>query len=146
MQALLIAVIAGLMACSPGAEKVRDGGMQIGDPAPHDAGDALDLIDGSARGEAGLDPDERLDASPPDDAAADEPLPVSDSDPLATAVDSWESLPIDGARCGNGTDTGVGVNRSTQSGDLVILMQGGGACWDGDSCFVKKASVHVEDV
>jgi len=42
-------------------------------------------------------------------------------------------VPIDGARCMNGSPTGIGVNLGT-NGDLVIYMEGGGACFNADTC------------
>ncbi|MGC3958041.1 MAG: pectin acetylesterase-family hydrolase [Verrucomicrobiota bacterium] len=60
-------------------------------------------------------------------------------------MDTWTFLPVAGAQCANGTPTGVGVNRSTLSANLVIMLEGGGACWDGESCFVNNAAVHVQD-
>lgn len=42
-------------------------------------------------------------------------------------------MPIDGAMCMDGSATGVGVNPGT-SGDLVIYLEGGGACFNAASC------------
>lgn len=64
---------------------------------------------------------------------------------IDTPADQWTWLPIDGARCANGTPTGVGINRSTVSNDLVIMLEGGGACWDADTCITTPAAVHLQD-
>ncbi len=65
--------------------------------------------------------------------------------PITTPVDQWTWLPIEGAHCANGTPTGIGINRSTMSNDLVIMFEGGGACWDATTCITTPAAVHLQD-
>lgn len=62
-----------------------------------------------------------------------------------TTPDTWVWVDIPGMTCGNGTPSGVGINRSTVSDDLFIYYQGGGACWDATTCFGTKTAIHVED-
>ena len=52
---------------------------------------------------------------------------------LGTTPKQWEYVPVDGTKCMNGTPTGIGVNLGT-SGDLLIYMEGGGACFNNDTC------------
>src|SRR5512143_506258 len=52
---------------------------------------------------------------------------------LGTTPKQWQYVPVDGAQCMNGTPTGIGVNLGT-SGDLVIYLEGGGACFNTDTC------------
>lgn len=47
----------------------------------------------------------------------------------------WTWVPFDGAYCANGSTTGIGVNTGTPGGRLVIFLMGGGACWDGFTCY-----------
>jgi hypothetical protein len=54
-------------------------------------------------------------------------------------------VPFPEAQCGNGTETGIGVNLSPGSKTLLIFLQGGGACWEVGACYVLKSAVHVED-
>jgi hypothetical protein len=54
---------------------------------------------------------------------------------------TWTWVDIDGAVCDDGTPTGVGVYL-TDSPNLVVFLQGGGACWDYSTCFVVRTSVH----
>jgi hypothetical protein len=43
---------------------------------------------------------------------------------------------IPGAACLDGSETGIAINPApTPSDDLLIFMEGGGACWDGTSCW-----------
>src|SRR4051794_23421324 len=52
---------------------------------------------------------------------------------LGTTPGQWDYVAIAGAKCMNGTDTGIGVNLGT-SGDLVIYLEGGGACFNSSTC------------
>lgn len=49
----------------------------------------------------------------------------------------WQTIQIDpatGASCGNGSPYKIFVNRSPSTSNLVVYMEGGGACWDEASC------------
>ena len=48
----------------------------------------------------------------------------------------WETVELsgDGAACGNGTPYRFFVNRTPQNSDVVIVYEGGGACWDQKAC------------
>jgi hypothetical protein len=129
--ALTLTACGSHSASDPQAGAARDAALL---PESADAAAA----DGATRDAASLDASQAADAG---DANAS----VSNSEPLDTPLDTWTFLPIAGARCGNGTATGIGVNRSNQSADLVIMLEGGGACWDGVSCFGTKSAVHIED-
>jgi len=65
--------------------------------------------------------------------------------PIDTPANTWTWVEIPGSQCANGTPAGFGVNRSTVGPDLFVFFQGGGACWDGMTCFVSKTSSHIED-
>lgn len=60
------------------------------------------------------------------------PLP-----PAVAGFFQWEmvELPVaSGASCGNGTPYRFFVNRTPLSRDLVMVYEGGGACWDQAAC------------
>lgn len=52
---------------------------------------------------------------------------------LGTTPKQWDYVAVPGSKCMNNTDTGIGVNLGT-SGDLVIYMEGGGACFNSSTC------------
>jgi hypothetical protein len=54
---------------------------------------------------------------------------------------AWTWLPIDGAVCDDGSPTGIGVF-PTDSPNLLVYLEGGGACWDYSTCFVVNTSTH----
>lgn len=48
----------------------------------------------------------------------------------------WTWVDFPDSQCGNGVPTGLGINPSPgASTDVVLYLQGGGACWDQFSCF-----------
>lgn len=57
---------------------------------------------------------------------------------------SWQWIDVPESVCGNGEPTGVAVNPSSSSEPWVIFFQGGGACWDVESCFVLKSAANIE--
>ena len=52
---------------------------------------------------------------------------------LGTTPKQWQYVPVDGSQCMDGSPTGIGVNLGT-SGDLVIYLEGGGACFNDGTC------------
>jgi len=57
--------------------------------------------------------------------------------------DVWTWVPIDGMECADGSPTGIGVNLTDTTDRVMIYMQGGGACWDLNTCFTLNAAVHI---
>jgi hypothetical protein len=62
--------------------------------------------------------------------------------PLATIPrnESWVFVPFADAYCADGTTTGIGVNLTSASDDLLIYLNGGGACWDEATCQASCAT------
>ena len=56
---------------------------------------------------------------------------------------SFTYAEVPGTACGNGTVTGVGLSPQTGSDTLVVVMNGGGACWDTFTCFGLNAATHL---
>lgn len=56
----------------------------------------------------------------------------------------WVFHPIDGMVCGGGDATGIGINEGSDPEAMVVIMAGGGACWDAGSCFVINAAANLE--
>ena len=52
---------------------------------------------------------------------------------------TWSWIDVPGTSCGDGSQTGVGMNPGDGPG-LLVFMNGGGACFDYVSCFVAKAA------
>lgn len=94
--------------------------------APEDALPPLDdvALDGS-----------RGDVAPADVPAAPDAPAGPDVPPVETTDNQWRWVDIPGSACANGTPTGFGVNRRPGARGVLIFLQGGGACWDGASCW-----------
>lgn len=59
------------------------------------------------------------------------PAPGPD-DPISATPEAWTWIGFPASQCGDGTPTGIGVNPTARSSDVVVYLQGGGACWDGN--------------
>lgn len=56
--------------------------------------------------------------------------------------DQWRFIPVEGAVCANGKQSGFFVNFSHTSADLLIFFLGGGICYDEVSCTTFSGPVH----
>ncbi|MEO1268300.1 MAG: hypothetical protein AAFX99_09385, partial [Myxococcota bacterium] len=56
---------------------------------------------------------------------------------------TWSWLEVEGMRCANGSPTGIGVNRNTASPNVVVYLEGGGACWDHETCYELAAASNI---
>ncbi|MBK9032106.1 MAG: hypothetical protein IPL61_12435 [Myxococcales bacterium] len=82
----------------------------------------------------------------PVDAGGYDPLPPIDaSGPLIEApLEQWTWVPIEGMRCGDGSATGVGVNLTRRSDRVLVFLNGGGACWDAQTCFELRTAASID--
>ena len=55
---------------------------------------------------------------------------------------SWTWVDFPDSACDDGTPTGIGVNFSATSQNVVVFMMGGGACWDYTTCVTLSTSTH----
>ncbi|HVR62634.1 MAG TPA: pectin acetylesterase-family hydrolase [Polyangia bacterium] len=46
----------------------------------------------------------------------------------------WQKVELPGTVCGNGSQYKFFVNYAPSSNNLIVTFEGGGACWDYDSC------------
>jgi hypothetical protein len=57
--------------------------------------------------------------------------------PLGDAIDNpgdWTWVPVEGARCRDGSETGFGVRLQERSRELLIYLEGGSACFNEATC------------
>lgn len=71
-------------------------------------------------------------------ARTDGSVPLGE--PLTTPKNQWTWVDFPDAVCDDGTPTGIGV-QLTDSKNLVIYLEGGGACWEDFTCS-NNFSVH----
>jgi Pectinacetylesterase len=60
--------------------------------------------------------------------------PAEDTRPVSTPEETWTWVGFPGARCMDGSATGIGVSRSQRSDRVLIFLEGGGACFNAVSC------------
>ena len=53
-------------------------------------------------------------------------------------LEKWVWIPIEGTRCADDTEAGVGVNFTNQSREVVVFFQGNGVCYDALTCNLFK--------
>jgi len=88
------------------------------------------------------------DAGPLDARGSDAPADL-DAGPTARLdelpADTWSFVPIAGAVCGNGSPLSIGVNPHAGAEDVLVIVMGGGACWNAETCFTLDAATHVHE-
>jgi Pectinacetylesterase len=58
---------------------------------------------------------------------------------------TWQFVPIQGAMCRDGSATGIGINVNPGSKNLMIFLEGGGACFNALTCGTNPASFSMAD-
>ena len=72
------------------------------------------------------------------------PQPALAAGANVTAPDGvWTWIPVPEAFCGNGNTTGFAVNLNSSSNELLILYDGGGACYDTLTCYTLNTAANV---
>ncbi|MAQ18233.1 MAG: hypothetical protein CMN30_25985 [Sandaracinus sp.] len=66
------------------------------------------------------------------DCTTDPGVPLGE--PIEAEADTWTWVPFDDAHCMDGSSTGIGIRTAPESDRLLILLEGGGACFDVFSC------------
>jgi pectinacetylesterase len=99
---------------------------------------ASDAIGGEASDSGSRDPDAATMA--PEDSGV---LGAPDAEPAACtqgapigglADEQWTWVPFPRAECGGGSPTGLEINLTRRSSKVLLFMNGGGACYDAESC------------
>ncbi len=67
--------------------------------------------------------------------------PSTDGPPIVAPSSVWTWVDFADSACDDGTATGIGVNL-TGSRNVLVYLNGGGACWDYTSCYIQNLAVH----
>ncbi|MEZ4339849.1 MAG: pectin acetylesterase-family hydrolase [Sandaracinaceae bacterium] len=127
---LLLALV--LAACDSSTPMGTDAGGGTTDAGtPEDAGPMASTDAGHDAGVASMCPPGVPMPEPWDCSTAE---PVTAGDPITADAMTWTWVGFDTAVCMNGSATGIGVNINPGSTRLLILLEGGGACFDTVSC------------
>ena len=79
----------------------------------------------------------------PDDGGTPDAGPQGPTlgEPIDSPANAWAWIDFPDSSCDDGTTTGIGVNKGS-SDDLLVFFNGGGACWDYNTCFVFNTADH----
>ncbi|HEX4446107.1 MAG TPA: pectin acetylesterase-family hydrolase [Polyangiaceae bacterium] len=58
---------------------------------------------------------------------------------------TWTWVPIEGTQCRDGSGTGIGVNTNPNSKNLMIFLEGGGACFNAATCIANASAFGMND-
>jgi Pectinacetylesterase len=83
----------------------------------------------------------------PDPGNPDPSVPVCDQRafpgaPIATPANQWTWVDFPEALCRDGSSTGIGVRLNPASKKVAIYLEGGGACFHGDSCLINDVFLN----
>ncbi|MEO0322458.1 MAG: pectin acetylesterase-family hydrolase [Myxococcota bacterium] len=78
------------------------------------------------------------------DDGAPPPNPEPRGAPITAPAGAWTWVPLAGAVCANGAPTGIGVNLSDASPNVAVFFQGGGACWNEETCYLDPIAASIE--
>lgn len=67
-------------------------------------------------------------------------------EPIDAPLDRWAWVEIEGARCRDGSQTGIAVRARRSAPGLLIYLEGGGACFNDATCEVNPASFGVDEL
>lgn len=98
----------------------------------------------SSSNEASTDAGAKEPAS--DAASASDAAPI-DTTPIPSPAMpmTWQWVPVDGAICRDGSATGIGINVNPGSKQLMIYLEGGGACFNSLTCEANPSKFGMSD-
>ncbi len=91
----------------------------------------------------------KVDAAPDTDAPAGDGA-GSDAPAVdfgALPLEEWTWIDVPGMVCGNGSATGIAINPTQRSNKLMLMFEGGGACWEAANCYgiiVPVTASHLD--
>jgi Pectinacetylesterase len=68
------------------------------------------------------------------------PTPPIEGPGIGAPDHQWTWVPIDGAVCRDGSGTGIGVRLNSASTKVYIYLEGGGACFNAETCAIALGS------
>jgi hypothetical protein len=88
----------------------------------------------------------KVEASAPiPDASASDAAPFDKTPITGLPAMTWKYVPIEGAMCRDGSATGIGVNMNPGSKNLMIFLEGGGACFNALTCGMNASSFGMSN-
>jgi hypothetical protein len=70
------------------------------------------------------------------------PIDATPVDLTSMTSQTWTWVPVQGSQCRDGSSTGFGINVNPASKNLMIFLEGGGACFNALTCAMNAASFN----
>ena len=115
------------------------GGQETGSGAGSEAGSSGTGSSGSSSG-AGSGSNGGSSSGADSGSQATDAGPVDTTPITNLPAMTWQYVPIRGAMCRDGSSTGIGVNVNPSSKQLMIYLEGGGACFNSLTCGTNPSS------
>lgn len=58
--------------------------------------------------------------------------------------DRWHYIEMEETVCANGSTAGMGLNFGESRREIVVYLNGGGACWDASSCNLFRTAANLD--
>jgi pectinacetylesterase len=91
---------------------------------------------------SGTSGDGSSDAGAPHDGGAEVIADTGLGEPITAPSHVWTWVDFPDSYCDDGSHTGIGVSTSSATTNLLIFLNGGGACWDYETCFQFNTAEH----
>jgi hypothetical protein len=87
------------------------------------------------------------DSSAPTGGSADGGTPdgggfVAGEPIMGLTPQKWTWVPVEGAKCRDGSGTGIGVSLGTSTDKVMIFLEGGGACFNETTCGLMNPATY----
>lgn len=70
------------------------------------------------------------------------PLTITGT-PISTPDKTWTWIDFPDTKCRDGSKAGIGIRRNNASKDLMIFLEGGGACFDDVTCLANPGNADI---
>jgi hypothetical protein len=73
------------------------------------------------------------------DHTSDSPVTTDAGGPITgVSTETWTWVPFPNAKCRDGSSTGIGINYNPSSNNVMIYLEGGGACFNFSTCVLDS--------
>jgi hypothetical protein len=124
---------------SGGPADVASGPADGSGVPPAESGGPDGTTEASSPREAGAADSAAADSSGTLEASADGPAAPEGGSIANLQPDTWQWVPFPNALCRDGTATGIGINPHAGSTRLMLFLEGGGACFNSQTCAVNPS-------
>lgn len=142
MRSFLCLVLMTVACSDPSIQNIQGSDSDV---MPNDDADFEEEVIPDSDGFDASDGDETIvDDADNGDTDVEEEIPEWWEEPVETPEREWTWVEFPDTRCADGSPTGLGINLSPGAEYAFIYLEGGGACWDYNTCFgIVSTSLHL---